>query len=214
MAKSSQFLKIKDKNGGFVEGECYDEDHLREIDVLSWHWGVEDPAAPAMTPGSKADETKTRTKTNGEGESDRRPKPSRLKFSKATDRSTTRLLGAMDRGEIFPLAVLTIEEKYEEAPLPFFMQVELTDVFVVDFKWHATAEDAGMTFGEDWELNYSDIHFKYHWRGGAAGWIQQKFVRPPDAIDGPSKKAPLSPAEQKALDQEKFKENAKKAAKK
>jgi len=204
MAKSNQFLKIYAKNGGSVEGECYDAKHLREIDLLSWHWDVEDPAVPKSSPKGE-DKTKTKVKGDAVGESDRKPKPSKFSFSKATDRSTTRLLGAMDRGEIFPRAVLTIEERYEESPLAFFMEVELTDVIVVDFKWHGTSEGAGSSFNEDWELNYSNIQFRYHWRQGEKGWIHQVFDRPPDATDGSSKKSPLSPAEQSAITTEQIK---------
>ena len=206
MAKSNQFLKIFAKNGGSVEGECYDEKHLREIDLLSWHWDVEDPAVPkSSTKGEDKDKSKAKPKGDAAGESDRKPKPSKFAFSKATDRSTTRLLGAMDKGEIFPRALLTIEERYEESPLAFYMEVELTDVIVVDFKWHGTAEGAGSSFNEDWELNYSNIEFRYHWRQGEKGWIHQQFDRPPDAADGSSIKSPLSAAEKNAMDTERIK---------
>lgn len=219
MAKASQFLRLVDQNGNLVEGECFADKHAKEVELTGWHWDVEDPAVPKSGPKSKGDEvakTKTATKVqgDGEGESERDPKPSKFSFSKTTDRSTTRLLAAMDRGEIFPVAVLTIEEQYEESPLPFELHVELTDAFIVDFKWSASADSAGMTFNEEWELNYSYIEFKYHWRGGQAGWIDQKFKRPPDSKVGTSQKSPLTAAEKKAAADETIKQYLKKAGKK
>lgn len=198
MAKASQFLKIIDQSHNQVEGECYDEKHLREIDIKAWSWGVEDPAAPKM--GPKSDEG-VKSKGSAERESDRKPSPAIFEFSKATDRSTTRLLGAMDKGEIFQKVVLTVEEQYKESPMPFHLEVEMTEVFVVDFKWRANAEGAGMSFDEDWQFNYSDISFSYK---APRGVIPAHFNRPPDSTEGASKKAPKTAAEKEAEERERF----------
>src|SRR5579885_539810 len=111
MAKATQFLRFADDRGALaVRGESFDEEHLNEIDITGWNWDVEDPAVPKPAPkGSSTGPAKPDASKSNGGESDRRPKPSKLTFSKFTDRSTTRLLLAMDRGEIFPKVVLTIE---------------------------------------------------------------------------------------------------------
>jgi type VI protein secretion system component Hcp len=213
MAKATQFLKLIDKHGETVEGECFNAKHLGEIDLTGWNWDVSDPAVPK--PKGKDDDpskakTKSKNDSQGQGEDDTKPKPSKLSLTKTTDRSTMRLLSAMDKGEIFPTATLTLEEQYEGSPLPFFLEIELKDVFIVQFSWNASASGAGMTMDESWELNYSEIKFSYHWRGGQAGWIDQSFIRPPDATDGTSKKAPPSKAEKEASDEERFDAWAKK----
>jgi type VI protein secretion system component Hcp len=203
MAKSSLFLRLNDKNGGFVLGECYDKKHQSEIDLLGWDWDVRDPAVASQADKSKTEATTSpgargkRESESGGGKANQAA-PSVLSISKATDRSTTRLLGAMDRGEIFPKAILTIEERYEESPLPFHLKIVLTDVFILDFNWNVSADGAGMTLKEDWKLNYSNIVFSYHWRGGTAGWIPCSFDRPPEEASGSSNKIPPTKSEKDA----------------
>lgn len=212
MAKATQFLKLIDQNGVKVRGESFDEEHLQEIDLTGWSWDVKDPRVvePSAQKTGTADAAKTQAakardpRLNGQGESDTRPKPNVLSFSKSTDSATTRLLLAMDNGEIFPKAILTIEERFLEAPHRFRMVIELKDVFILSFKWRASAESSGTTFNEDWDLNYSQIHFQYDWHGkddkgqsSGGGVIDQIFDRPPDDTDSASRKAPLSSAEKR-----------------
>jgi type VI protein secretion system component Hcp len=231
MAKATQFLKITDKNKEIVSGECFDEDHRGEIDLTGWSWGVEDPRVePAVPKGGavKGQDTKSQdTKLKGQGESDSRPRPNILSFQKSTDRATARLLTAMNGGEIFPEAVLTIEERFapesapsgggsQESPNRFSMKVELKDAFLVNFQWRASAETSGMTFSEDWQLNYSRIHIKYDWRPARekgkpaeGGVIEQFFDRPPDASDNTVKKSPITSAEKLDKDRAQFDDNLK-----
>jgi type VI protein secretion system component Hcp len=203
MAKTNIFLRITDRNGGFVLGESYDLEYLAAIDLTSWGWSVNDPAVEntgnASNPDNPAAASNGRSRNRNEvdsgGGESKKPKPSSLTITKFTDRSTTRLLGAMDRGEVFPLAVLSIKERFEDSPLPFEMQIVLTDVFVMDFKWNISAESAGMTMKEDWELNYGKIAFAYHWRGGIAGWLESDFEKPADSNPEPSRRVPTTKAE-------------------
>jgi type VI protein secretion system component Hcp len=209
MAKATQFLRITDKNGQIVQGESFDEEHLQEIDLTGWSWDVQDPrvesaAAKDSSGGSaaKSQVAKTDTKLKGQGESDSRPKPNILAIQKSTDSATTRLLTAMDQGYVYPTAVLTIEERFQDAPHRFRLTIELTDVLIVNFKWRAGAETSGMSFSEDWDLNYSQIHFKYDWhekKGQSGGVIDQIFDRPPDAADSTSRKAPLDSTEKRDM---------------
>jgi type VI protein secretion system component Hcp len=209
MAKATQFLKITDKNRQTVRGESFDEEHLQEIDLTGWNWDVQDPRVETPTPkggtgdgaakgqGSKSQDSKFR----GQKESVDQPKPNVLSIQKSTDSATTRLLQAMNNGEIFPKALLTIEERFQESPHKFRMLIELTDVFIVNFKWRASAESTGMSFSEDWDLNYSRIHFQYDWQGKdkQRGVIDQIFDRPPDDRENTSRKAPLDSAEKRDM---------------
>lgn len=215
MGKASQFLKIIDKNNHMVEGECFNHEHLNEIDLSGWNWDVSDPQVPKTAGKSKADDAtkaKPKPKSNGEA-TDTKPKPSKLSITKKTDSSTLRLLTAMDRGEVFPTALLVLKEEYQgsEATKPFYLEIELSKVFVVSFGWQASAESAGMTFEESWELNYEEIHFRYNWRGVGTGWIQQAFNRPADDSGGTSTKTPATKAEKAAEEEERFKAIAKKS---
>lgn len=219
MAQATQFLRFADEKGALlVEGESFDDQHFKEIDITSWGWSVVDPTVQPAKPKGGAGQAvqavqgavKTQvTKLNGEGESDRRPKPSTLTFGKFTDRSTPRLLGAMQDGTFFPKAILTIEEKFEEAPNKFQMKVEFTQVVVVNLTWSAAAEGAGLTFSEEWTLNYSQVHFAYDWREDksekmAPGIIDQLFDRPPDAPGDTSAKFPITAPEKRDVDDAKI----------
>jgi len=210
MAKATQFLRITDKNRQLVRGESFDEEHLQEIDLIGWSWDVQDPRVESASSKKGAGESTGKSqvtrdsKLKGQGESDSRPKPNVLSIQKSTDSSTTRLLLAMDKGEIFPKALLTIEERFQEAPHRFRMVIELTDVFLLNFKWRANAESTGMTFSEDWDLNYSRIHFHYDWHGKndkgeyqGGGVIDQIFDRPPDDTESTSRKSPPNATEKR-----------------
>jgi type VI protein secretion system component Hcp len=198
VAKASQYLKLVDKNGNLVKGECYDAQHMNEISLTAWNWAVNDPAVVPKDSEQGASKPAKGGKGKGEGETGDAIMPGRLGISKQTDRSTVRMLSALDNGEIFPTATLVIQEEYEESPQPFMMEVVLSDVFLVDFKWNANAGDAGMEFDESWELNYRNIKFSYLWRGKPAAWLDVEFDRPPDDSEGASKKSPLSAAEKKS----------------
>jgi hypothetical protein len=109
----------------------------------------------------------------------------------------------------FPKVTLTIEERFEDAPNKFRMTVELAQAFLVNVTWSATAESAGMTFSEEWTLNYSNVHFSYDWREDkraevAPGIIDQLFDRPPDAPGDTSTKSPLTATETRDKDDTKF----------
>ena len=199
MAKASQFLKLVDKKGLPVLGECIDSDHLDEIDLSGWSWSVSDPAAlpkkDADKPG-KVDPKVQQAQAKAEGQADARIAPAWLHISKRTDRATVRLMSAMDTGEVFPRATLVIEEEFEESPSPFYMEVNLTDAFVVKFDMNIDAGTAGADFKESWELNYRTIKFSYRMRGtGQQGMTDLEFDRPPDAGATISKKPPQTAAE-------------------
>jgi type VI protein secretion system component Hcp len=216
MAKASQYLKLIDQNGELVRGECNDGKHPDWIMVSSWDWSVTDPAAlPKKTVANTATAGASSggsaagargSASSGQGETGDVIMPQVFSFTKQTDRSTTRLMTAMDNGVIFESALLVIEEQFEAAPHPFHLEIRLEDAFLTDFSWSAAASGAGRTFDETWKLNYSKIKFDYDWRGGVAAKIPAEFTRPPDASNTSSKKAPLTEAEKRELAQRQINE--------
>lgn len=130
--------------------------------------------------------------------------PEIFTFSKQTDRSTTRLMTAMDGGMFFSSATLVIQEQFEAAPHPFYLEIKFEDAFLIGFNWSAAASGAGRTFDETWKMNYSRILFDYDWRGGKASILSSTFNRPADASSTAGKKAPLTKAESEELDRQKY----------
>lgn len=213
MAKASQYLKLVDKNGNMVDGECYDAEYLNEISLTGWNWGVSDPAAvPREDVGTSATVGASggggaagrggRRGSRGSSESDAEDdiKPDLFTIDKQTDKSTVRLIKAMDDGEVFPKARLLILEEYEASPLPFWMEILLTDVFLVDMHWNASAAGAGMEFEEKWELNYRTIAFNYLWRGSPPAKLGIDFERKANADAELNARVPPTKAEQKAAE--------------
>ena len=218
-ATASLYLKLVDKNEHMVEGECYDEEHMGEVTLTGWDWGVADPAAVHKKDAEAPVAPTARNRMKGEGEADNKIQPKLFKISKQTDKSTVRLLNALDNGEIFPTATLVIQEEFKdefgESPDAFKMEVLLTDVLLVNMSWNGSASGAGREFTESWDLNYNHITFKYLLRKipGAAeiqglqkGWIDVQFDRPPDSTEGAAKKAPLTEKQQMAANQKQIAE--------
>lgn len=212
-AKSSQFLKITDQSGKLVEGECIDDEHYNQIDVTDWNWNLVDPSAAkdkstarART-GASGGATARSASSDSSGTAGDRITPSRFGFSKRTDKSTVRLLAAMDKGEIFPEVELAIEEEYQEQPdyVPFRMNIVLTDAFVTSVDWSVTAAEARVDMEEKWELNYDRIKISYLYRGkDGKGWIDVAFTGPTEQDAGGIAKSPPSSAETKVADKRKF----------
>ena len=222
MAKASQFLKLTDKRGQPVLGECIDADHRDEIDLSSWGWSVKDPAALPKVGDSTTEEdpeakTKTTAKSKAKSESDADAKmsPDLLSISKKTDRSTVRLINAMDNGEVFDEALIVIEEEYEGSTSrsPFYMEIKLTEVLVVKLDLNVDAGTASAEFKENWGLNYGNIKFSYRLREGTRGTMDMEFSRPRDSGTTFGKKVKKSAAEIQAEKKKDF-EDLKKSEKK
>jgi type VI protein secretion system component Hcp len=215
VAKASLYLKIIDKKGHEISGECIDARHLDEIDISGWDWSVEDPAAlPKKIITTAGDIQKNKPKTEDEG--DAKIKPSLLRFSKRTDKSTVPLIRAMDNGEILTSATLVLEEEFEDDSLhlPFYLAVILKEVIVTKLSWSVDAGNSGLDWKESWELNYRHIRFSYQVRKKPRGTIDIDFDRPKNADGVASKKSPLTDREKREAEEMRRAEDAKYQAKK
>jgi type VI protein secretion system component Hcp len=211
MAKASQFLRLTDKKGQRVKGECIDADHLGEIDLSSWSWSVRDPAALPKVGDSTDEEdsgakTKAKSKAKTESDADAKMSPDLFSISKKTDSSTVRMIGAMDNGEVFDEALIVLEEEYEGSTMrpPFYMEIKLTDVLVVKLDLNVDAGAASAEFKESWGLNYGNIKFSYRLREGSRGTMDMEFSRPRASGTSFGKKVKKSAAEIEAEEQKKY----------
>jgi type VI protein secretion system component Hcp len=203
MARGSQFLRLTDNKRELVKGECIDADHLGEIDLSSWSWSVKDPAAlPKVSDSTTEEDSGAKTKVpkskaKSESDADAKMSPDLLSISKKTDRSTVRLINAMDNGEVFDEALIVIEEEYEGSTIraPFYMEIRLTDVLVVKLDLNVDAGAAAAEFKENWGLNYGNIKFSYRLREGSRGTMDMEFKRPRESGTSFGKKVKKSPAE-------------------
>jgi type VI secretion system secreted protein Hcp len=86
---SDIFLSVKGAKSGVIKGESQDEAHAKEIDVVSWSWGMQ--AKPALGGGGATGKAIVHE----------------LKVVKRIDSASTPLMSALRSNEIITKAVLT-----------------------------------------------------------------------------------------------------------
>jgi type VI secretion system secreted protein Hcp len=138
------FLKITG-----VEGESADSKHGKEIDVLSWSWGM----------------TQSGTAHLGGGAGSGKVHVNDLTFTKYIDSSSNMLIKSCCNGKHFPDALLTIR-KAGEKPLEY-LKIKLHDILI-------TAVSTGGSGGEDRltenvTLNFAKFAFAYQPQNKAGG---------------------------------------------
>jgi type VI secretion system secreted protein Hcp len=111
------FLKVAG-----VTGEAQDNDHKGEIEVVSWSWGLQ---APAALGGA--------TSTTG------RAALQELIVTKRVDKSTPTLMGFVRNHKVLPTALLTVR-KAGATPLEYF-RIELSNVRITALTTHSESTD-------------------------------------------------------------------------
>ena len=172
MPRASFFLRITDAEGGEIKGEAQEHDFDGAIEVTQWDWAVSDKKAKEGTQGDAASGGKSaggesRGAREGEaGEQSYLPTP--LRFSKATDRATTRLLYAMINGETLQSAIFTLRQQWRvgtgggrEKDDEFKLHLQLYDVRVTSYDFNARASSFDVELDEDWVFSYRRIQFNY-----------------------------------------------------
>jgi type VI protein secretion system component Hcp len=198
MPRASFFLQIPAPKHGavVVAGEAEEQDFEGSIEATSWDWGVSDKASKdaaqkdAAKDGGKQDIAKGHGNT---GDQSYEPKP--LRFTKSTDRSTTRLLTAMLNGETFPSAMFTLRQQWKvgtgdgkEKDEEFLLHLTLTDVRVTSYNFSAHSEQ---DLDEDWVFSYRTIQFDYKSAPGlykTGPGLFEEFVLPPGSTTTALKK--------------------------
>jgi type VI protein secretion system component Hcp len=175
MPIAAHFLKLSDEGKKPVEGES--EGHYSEglIDISGWSWSVKNQAA--------ADSNATSTS----GEMGPNNEPSTFTFNKPTDRSTVRLIQAMDTSEEFKSATFTLLEELRGGPAtdvtPFKLEVELKKVKVISYQLSVSTAETGIELDETWTFSYSSIGYDFKSAG-----FQVLFDLPPGAKKEPPKR--------------------------
>jgi type VI secretion system secreted protein Hcp len=131
------FLKIDG-----LEGEAKDKlGHGKEIDVISWHFGV----------------TQSGTMHYGGGGGSGKSSFADLQVEKWVDKATTKLFGSCATGKHFTNAVLTVR-KAGDNPVEY-LKFELTEVLVTSYQTGAVESDERIR--ETVKLNFAKMGLKY-----------------------------------------------------
>jgi type VI secretion system secreted protein Hcp len=129
------FIKIDS-----IKGESQDDKHKGEIDVLSWNWGLERPAATPSGGGGAAGKVSVHD----------------LSITKRTDLSTTQLMLACANGGHIKEALLTVR-KPDRNQLEF-VRIRMNDVTV---RAVSTADSGADSITENVALNFAKVEVDY-----------------------------------------------------
>jgi type VI secretion system secreted protein Hcp len=132
------FMKIGD-----IKGESTDKKHDKEIDVLSWSWGI----------------SNTGTTHQGSGGGSGKASVQDLTFTKYTDASSHALLLAASNGTHHKKANLVVRKAGGKGAPIEYIKIEMEEVLI-------TAVSCGGAGGEDRltesvSLNFSKVKYEY-----------------------------------------------------
>jgi type VI secretion system secreted protein Hcp len=130
------FIKIGD-----VEGEAQDDAHKKEIDVLSWSWGLAQSGNAQVGSGAGAGKVSIQD----------------LSFTKYVDSASPYLMLACCNGKHYDEALLTIRKAGED-PLEY-LTIKLTEVLVSSVSTGGSGGQDRLT--ENVSLNFSKVDVKY-----------------------------------------------------
>jgi type VI secretion system secreted protein Hcp len=141
MARSDMFLKAVGKRTGEIVGESIDKDHVNQIDVVDWSWGM---TAPSAVGGMRTGRT-----LMGE-----------LKLVKRADKASTALMSVMRNNEILTSAVLSVRKAGGTA-LPYFVMT-LSEARINAFNVQSEmSADGAPVLTEQLSLTYQSISIEY-----------------------------------------------------
>jgi type VI secretion system secreted protein Hcp len=138
-------------SSSIVAGESTVANHVGEIDVLSFTWGVVRPSSTTTTSGSGT--------ANAQA----------LTITKRLDKSSASLMVGVFQGTRYPTAVLFVRNQGAN-PLDFF-KITLTDVIAVSYN---STQGGGEGVVESVSLTFGTIKFDYQAQnpdGTAAGGL-------------------------------------------
>jgi type VI secretion system Hcp family effector len=136
-----------------VVGESLARAHEGTIDIDHWEWGLK--LKEEWAKGPKA----------GQKGSGNHSSPSVVTLRKKVDRSSTSLMAATVRNEVYTEAVLHMIHRVEKG---LRMSIKLWDVTVTDYDVSATDSEQGPELVETFVLVYDKVRVEYQSRAGVA----------------------------------------------
>jgi type VI secretion system secreted protein Hcp len=130
------FIKIGD-----IKGEAQDKDHMEEIDVLAWSWGLSQSGTTHTGSGSGAGKVNVQD----------------LSFTKYIDKSSPDLMLACCNGKHYPEAVLLVR-KAGEKPLDY-VKIKMEPVIISSVSTGGSGGEDRLT--ENVTLNFGKVTVDY-----------------------------------------------------
>ena len=130
------FLSIKGAKSGVIKGESEDEAHPKEIEVVSWSWGMQ--GQPSLGGGGATSKAIVRE----------------LKIVKRVDSASTPLMAALRSNELIAKAVLTLRKAGKTA-------LEFLKITIEQGRVTSIAIDAGEQRSGSPEL-FENVSFSFN----------------------------------------------------
>jgi type VI secretion system secreted protein Hcp len=134
---TDMFFKIGD-----LDGDSTDKVHPKEIQVLSFSWGMSQQGSTHLSTGGGSNKVNV----------------SDLTFTKRIDTASTNLIQACCSGLHFPTALLTIRKAGGKAPVEY-LKIKLMDLIVSNFTNSCSGD--GDSIYESVTLNFGKFSLQY-----------------------------------------------------
>jgi len=138
---SDIFLSVKGAKSGVIKGESQDQQHAKEIDVVSWSWGMESQSSL------------------GGGGAKGKAIIRELKIVKRVDSSSTPLMAALRNNEMISKAVLT-QRKAGKTQLEF-LKITIEQGRVTSLTIEAGQEEDATELLEYVSFSFNKISVEY-----------------------------------------------------
>jgi type VI secretion system secreted protein Hcp len=135
------FLSVKGAKSGVIKGESDDSVHAKEIEVVSWSWGMQ--AKPTLGGGTAAGKAIVHE----------------LKIVKRVDSASTPLMSALRANEMITKAVLT-QRKAGKTPLEF-LKITIEEGRVTALTIEAGDEEGSPNLFERLSFSFNKITVEY-----------------------------------------------------
>lgn len=218
MPASSFFLQIFLRDGQ-IEGDAVEHGFKGAIEVSSWDWSASDKSAASSSTtttgtgtsgtagtGSSSHGTTAQTRGTGNAGRDDSVEPTPIRFSKQTDRSSTRLMIALGKGEIFPSAKFSLRQELRigTAAQEFLLELVLEDARLTSYTFGATASEHDVELSEQWAFAYKKMYLDFkNAPGRKAPGIGAEFEMTPGSnTPAPRQPQPSAAQQQGQLDQQ------------
>ena len=125
-----------------VKGESKDKTHAKQIDVLSWSWGMSNHGKTHVGSGGGSGKVNVQD----------------VSLTKYVDSSSPNLMLACCNGEHFDSAVLTVRKAGGKEPVEY-VQIKMTEVFITSVSTGGSEGEERLT--ENVSLNFAKVELDY-----------------------------------------------------
>lgn len=154
MGSINLYMDLRAEGDRQVKGDCEVEGFEGWIEIDDWSWALD----MEHVKGRQSNAI-----------------PTLLEFSKAPDRSSTRLMSALVSGKPFEQATICLVDATDTH---LQLRVSLAELRVMECGLSGRDGDRAATLDESWTFDYRQIAFEYHMPSKKGAWLAEVY-RPP-----------------------------------